>query len=450
MNRILWIGWLWMAVGMAASAQRLPRVVVMTDIAGDPDDQQSLVRLLVHADQFRIEGLLTSSRLEHGQDTRPDSIFKQLDAYAQVYSMLKQHAKGFPSPESLRAVVKDGAGNQYLLGEGHDSPASDWLIHVVDQPDPEPVWVVVWGGQRELAQALWKVKTTRSAEAKQTFVQKLRVHAIGNQDGYQRWIAQHFPELFFVSSGFVSFGYPITPKVREYAAYRGMYMTGDLSLTTNEWVRKYVVEGQGPLGSCYPADAHGKVGLKEGDTPSFLGLLSNGLNQPERPDWGGMGGRFRKLRGGLFTDAADFLDGSWNERHSVSRWRRYVQNEFAVRMQWCTRPYQEANHPPSVKLNGTEGYEVLTIRAKAGERVSLSAKGSSDPDDNALSYHWWHYWEAGNYPGRVAIEQAHQVAVVFTVPSDAPAGSLFHILLEVSDQAAIPLTRFRRALVITD
>ena len=30
----------------------------------------------------------------------------------------------------------------------------------------------------------------------------------------------------------------------------------------------------------------------EGDTPSFLGLIDNGLNAYRRPDWGGWGGRY--------------------------------------------------------------------------------------------------------------------------------------------------------------
>ena len=79
-----------------ALAQPLTRLVVMTDIGGDPDDQQSLVRLLVHADQFELEGLLTSSRLEHGQDTQPELIHQQINAYEQVYKNLNQTLRCLP------------------------------------------------------------------------------------------------------------------------------------------------------------------------------------------------------------------------------------------------------------------------------------------------------------------------------------------------------------------
>ena len=34
-----------------------PRVVVMTDIGGDPDDTQSMVRFLLYACDFEVEGL---------------------------------------------------------------------------------------------------------------------------------------------------------------------------------------------------------------------------------------------------------------------------------------------------------------------------------------------------------------------------------------------------------
>ncbi len=428
------------------TAQPLTRMVVMTDIGGDPDDQQSLVRLLLHADRFELEGLLTSSRLEHGQDTKPELIHRQLDAYEQVYQNLRKHSATYPPPDRLRALVQAGSGNQHHFGKGRDTAASDWLIGVVDKPDSRPVWVVIWGGQRELAQALWKVKETRSRAEVEAFVSKLRIHAIGNQDGHERWIAQHFPELFFVSNGFANFGYPHVPKVREYSAYRGMYMTGDEKLASAQWVQEHVVQNHGPLGAQYPADAAGKRGMKEGDSPSFLALIPNGLNFSERPDWGGFGGRFRPLRRHFYTDAADFQDGVWNERLSVSRWRAYFQNDFAARLDWCVKAFAEANHAPVAVLNQRAGTEVLEIRAKAGDRIAFSAEGSSDPDGNKLKYHWWNYWEAGTYPGRLNLNNPENKQTEFEVPRDA-AGSILHIILEVTDTGAPALTSFRRALV---
>lgn len=437
-----------MGISGIADAQQPVRLVVMTDIGGDPDDQQSLVRLLVHADQFELEGLLTSSRLEHGQDTRPELIYEQLAAYAKVYPNLLKHSKKFPLPDSLRKIVQDGQGDQEKMGEGHDTPASEWLIRVVDKPDLRPVWVAVWGGQRELAQALWKVKSTRSPAEAEAFVRKLRVYVIENQDGHERWILKQFPALFMISSGYVNLGFPLSPRIREYSAYRGMYMTGDETLVGSGWVQAHIKGRENPLAAGYPLDGGGVKGLKEGDTPSFLGWLPNGLNIPERPDWGGFGGRFRRLRNDLFTDIVDFQDGVWNERLSVSRWRPFFQNDFAARLDWCVRPYAEANHHPLTLLNGQPGVAALEISAKAGEQIALSASGSSDPDGHPLQYHWWNYWEAGSYPGRVDLADRDKISCSFPVPANAPAGIVFHVILEVTDSGTPALTSFRRAVII--
>lgn len=418
----------------------------MSDIGGDPDDQQSLIRLLLHADQFELEGLLTSSRLEHGQDTKPELIYQQFDAYERVYENLRKHSATYPAPDYLPTLVHAGSGDQQQFGVGKDTPASDWLIEVVDKPDLRPVWVTIWGGQRELAQALWKVKETRSKAEVEAFVGKLRIHAIGNQDGHERWIAQQFPDLFFVSNGFVNFGYPNVPKLREYSAYRGMYMTGDDELTSAKWVQNNVVKNHGALGAMYPADAAGKGGMKEGDSPSFLALLPNGLNVPERPDYGGFGGRFRQLQPHFYTDAIDFQNGVWNERLSVSRWRLYFQNDFAARLDWCVKDFAGANHPPTAILNQQGGTEVVEIKAKAGDQIKFSAEGSSDSDRNGLKYRWWNYWEAGTYPGRLKLKNPENKKANFRIPEDA-TGSVLHIILEVTDTGVPSLTSFRRAVI---
>jgi hypothetical protein len=318
---------------------------------------------------------------------------------------------------------------------------------MIDKPDPRPVWVAIWGGQRELAQALWKVRTTRSPAEVDAFMQKLRVHAIGNQDGHERWILKQFPTLFMISSGYINFGYPLSPKVKEYSAYRGMYMTGDETLTGSEWVQAHITGQKNPLTALYPIDGGGVKGLKEGDTPSFFGLLPNGLNIPERPDWGGFGGRFRRQNNNLFTDIVDFQNGVWNERFSVSRWRPFFQNDFAARLNWCVSRYADANHHPVAVLNGQRGTNALGISARPGEKVMLSATDSSDPDGQTLKYNWWNYWEAGSYAGKVDPTVHDQVSYSFPVPADAPVGTILHVILEVTDSGTPALTSFRRVVI---
>ena len=78
------------ALGISLSAQPSPpfdalaeridpyveksRVVVMTDIANEPDDQMSMVRFLVYSNQFDVEGLIASTSTWMRNKVRPDVI----------------------------------------------------------------------------------------------------------------------------------------------------------------------------------------------------------------------------------------------------------------------------------------------------------------------------------------------------------------------------------------
>src|SRR5207237_8478539 len=144
--------------------------------------------------------------------------------------------------------------------------------------------------------------------------------------------------------------------------YRGMYLGGDESLTSREWVDAHVRKGRGPLGALYPAktwtapNPHGC--LKEGDTPSWLYFLPTGLSDPAHPEWGCWGGRFRPAGGGLYRDAADTVGKETHARVTVWRWRPAFQADFQARMDWCVRPNQKANHPPIAGLRGAASREV--------------------------------------------------------------------------------------------
>src|SRR5262249_41279421 len=122
------------------------------------------------------------------------------------------------------------------VGEGKDTEASEWIITVVDREDARPIWVVIWGGSADLAQALWKVRVTRTPEELSRFVSKLRVHTIGDQDSTGPWIGEQFPGLFLIT---------------QRRAYRGMYRGGDTSLVGPDWVEANI-HGHGPLGDLYP------------------------------------------------------------------------------------------------------------------------------------------------------------------------------------------------------
>jgi hypothetical protein len=418
-----------------------PSIIILTDIGGDTDDEQSMVRFLLYSDMFDIRGFCITSRLGHGQDVRPEIMHNLIDAYGKVYPNLKLHSAGYPDPDLLRSLVKSGQGNQFNFGEGYDTEASDHIIKVVDRAEGV-IHIAVWGGLRELAQSLWKVQNTRSPVEVSSFCQKIQVHAIGDQDKHRDWITTRFKDLRFIANGFVFIG---NFGIREISSFRGMYMTGDLSMQTGDWVRKNI-HGHGPLSDAYQLHGHGTDGMKEGDTPSFLGLIANGLNVPEKPEWGGWGGRFRLLNNSLYIDAQDFLDGTLNERHSVSRWRPAFQHDFMARVKWCTEPFDKANHNPVVVVNGQAGNEPLILETKAGIRLMLDASESSDPDGDHLSFNWFVYHEIYN-PANLKIKVSSKgKRCTLNIPK-GHSGKSIHLILEVVDSGIPVLTSYKRIIV---
>lgn len=226
----------------------------------------------------------------------------------------------------------------------------------------------------------------------------------------------------------------------------------------NDWLNANI-RNHGPLGALYPLPIFGV----EGDTPSFLHLIPNGLGFPERPDWGGWGGRHGRMADflGLWTDVTDTVTGSDGQRHTsnqatVWRWREDFQNDFAARMTWTvTDTYEDANHPPQPVLNGKPGLLPVMITACPGETIRLSARGSSDPDGQPLSFDWFWYREvSGIYaPVLTLAEDAGvdtEVRVgAWTQPHDMllPDAYDMHIILAARDSGSPSLTRYRRAVI---
>ena len=408
------------------------RVVVMTDIGGDPDDMQSLVRYLLYACDSETEGFTTGFGHGHDKRTRPDLIRERIEAYGKIVANLRKHRSDYPSAEQLLALVKDGHnGDPHKVGPGMDSEASEWIIRVLDKPDPRPVWFTIWGGPRELAQAIWKVSETRTPEQLAAFKKKIRVHSIADQDRTAGWVKANHPDVFWI------FSY----------CFRGIWKGYDQDIVSPAWLERNVLEGHGPLGPVYPPKAAGKAGVKEGDTPSFLYVLPDGLSDPEHPEWGNWGGRFRRSGKGVeYVDSADAWGGRREPNATIARWRTAYQNAFEARMDWCVKPFAEANHEPKAILNGDGTIKVLRLTADPGDAISLNAAGSSDPDGNALKRRWWVYREAGTYPTTVPLRGADAEQAAVTVPSDA-SGRTIHVILEVTDDGTPPLTAYRRAII---
>lgn len=437
------------------------RVLVLTDIENEPDDAQSMVRFLTYTNQWDVEGLVATTSIHQKNRVAPEKIKEIVTAYGKVRNNLLLHEKGYPTTAYLLSIIKEGIPQYGMeaVGAGKDSPGSDWIISVVDKKDERPVWIPVWGGANCLAQALWKVKMTRSPEEVNQFVSKLRVYTISDQDDTGPWLRKTFPNLFYVASpGFHDGGayHHATWSGISGDKFHGRFVGADFSLVDNPWLDEHIRNNHGPLGALHPHTEY----LMEGDTPSFLFLINNGLSNPEHPNYGSWGGRYeyytpRMRKWFLEVETRPFwsdvgdevigVDGNYHSSNKATiwRWRQAYQHDFAARIDWTIKPYKEANHPPVAVLNHSNKLQV-----KSGEKINLSAEGSKDPDENGLSYEWIYYREVGTFESSRALEiqdktnkNASIVAPKVTQPET------LHVILAVTDNGTPSLTRYQRVIV---
>lgn len=440
------------------------RVLVLTDITNEPDDQQSLVRFLVYSNEYDVEGIVATTSTHLRDQIRKDKIQELVLAYGLVRPNLVKHAKGFPEAKYLQSVVAEHLPLFGMdgVGKGKNSTGSDLIIKAVDKTDDRPLWVSVWGGANCLAHALWHVRETRSETEVKAFVSKIRVYSISDQDLSGRWIRTNFPDLFYIvdpSAGDSWFEY-------YKATWTGI--SGDklnkngpmyhFGLVDNPWLRKNIREGHGPLGENYPEVAY----LMEGDTPSFLGLINNGLGWYLSPAYGGWGGRYEFFRsyaeaGKIWTSTIHTQDevrlpsgqSVASNQATIWRWREAYQHDFAARMDWnVVDDFSKANHNPVISLNGNRGKSVARGVFKAGEKVTLTAAGTTDPDSDSLSWRWFVYKEIDS-PREIPFQESHQQEVVFTMPQ-LEKGKSLHIILEVKDSGDPALFSYRRIILANE
>lgn len=300
---------------------------VPNTMKSDPDDMQSMVRFLLYANEFDVEGLIASAGT-FAMEAHKKNILDVLDVYEKVYPNLKKRDPKYPTADRLRSVTFEGLGHNHglsikwgrdkqpvtdIIGKGKDSEASNAIIAAADKPDPRPIWIGVWGGPREVAQAIWDVKNTRSAAELKAFISKLRIFLIAYQDATHGWLLEQFPDLFIIDSR---------------KTYQGMFGGAD-PLSDLAWVNEHIRHNHGPLGEIYPHEGMGCTGVCEGDSPSFLYLVSanRGINNPEDPTQPSWGGQYQRV-----PNTNHYGDGPGES--SISRWRAAYQKEFEERANW--------------------------------------------------------------------------------------------------------------------
>jgi hypothetical protein len=436
-----------------------PRVIVTTD--GEIDDQCSMVRFLLYANEWDIEGIILSSSQYHWKGRRSwsgdDWVEPYLDAYAKVHPNLIKHDPNYPTPEFLR--TRTLLGNVKAEGEMEEvTPGSKRIVEaLLDDSDPRPIWIQAWGGPNTIARALTTIEEEHP-EKMAAVAKKIRFYFIWEQDNtYQsyirpRWGKFNIPTI--IADQFIAIAYE---------HQRGSVPQEKQRYFSAAWMNQNILRDRGPLLALYKAHDDGRF-RSEGDSPAFLHIIPNGLRSMESPDWGGWGGRFVRVRDNTWLDPVaepgyEYPEGRWftssawgrtrlkkeipDDAELIAylkpqwRWIDAFQNDFAARADWCVKPYEEANHAPVAALAHPRD-----LTATPGATVKLSTVGSSDPDGNQLSYRWWQYHEADSAEAKVTINNPDAQQASFVVPNEP--GKQVHIILEVTDNGTPPLMGYQR------
>lgn len=243
-----------------------PRVLISTDVGGtDPDDNQSMIHLLMYNEAFRIEGLVSSPSFGEGNK---EEILHAIDLYEQDLPKLQKHVDGLATPDYLRSVTKQGRkGAAPFTGYSSPTEGSEWIIKCAKEESPEPLWILGWGGLEDIAQAL------HDAPEIQT---QIRVYWIGGPN--KKWsanaysyIAANFPDLWFIECN---------------SSYYGFFSNNNApdSINPSNYYDRCIA-GAGNLGKDFKNYYNGEI--KMGDSPSLFYLMNGNPNDPTGESWGG-------------------------------------------------------------------------------------------------------------------------------------------------------------------
>lgn len=494
---------------MLAAEKVKNRTVITTD--GEVDDMNSVIRALYYSNEMDIEGIvLTSSMYHYAGDeekgiksfrwTGTNWVYDFLNRYEKIYPNLKIHAKGYPTPEYLKSVTK--IGNISNVGEMEKvTEGSEFLKKIFLKKDSRPLYVQTWGGTNTTARALKSIEEEYSKskdwdKIKKEVSNRLVVYIILDQDdSYRNYIAKNWADIKIINdrSNFWHFAYAWKFHSKELNRYlQGDWLFENIKSNHGALLEKYALMGDGNLldGELFEEQRGTKEYLEknpqykkydfisEGDSPSFLYLIDNGLRSMEDPSFGGWGGRFNKEKDNFWENKAlDFnpYTNQYEAEYALMRWFDDIQKDFAARADWSVESdYKKANHNPVVSVK-----EGVNIKAKAGDKVTLTAKGN-DPDRDVITYKWWHYAEADSYEESKVIKNeieyqkanglvfsiyrklaenekidniiltasgANNEKATFTVPKDAKKGDTIHVVLEGVDNGKFNLKHYQRVVI---
>ena len=242
-----------------------PRILISTDIGGtDPDDNQSIAHFLMYSDLFDTEGLVSSP--SYGTGSKAE-LLRMIDLYEKDFPQLKKHNKNLATPKYLRSICKQGRrGAAPYCGYMTPTEGSEWIVKCARKKSDRPLWILVWGGLDDVAQALHDAPDIQN---------KIRVYWIGGPN--KKWstnsyayIVENFPNLWIIENN---------------AAYRGFIGNKKIADRYNGNYYDTYIKGAGHLGADYINYYKGQSKL--GDTPSLLYMMDGDPNDPYKESWGG-------------------------------------------------------------------------------------------------------------------------------------------------------------------
>ncbi|MCI9491222.1 MAG: DUF1593 domain-containing protein [Dorea sp.] len=465
-------------VNVAVVQESKIRTIVTSD--AEADDQNSFMRLMLYANEIDLEGLVfTSSQFHWAGDPETgvemnswagtDWAKGLLDDYAKVYENLKVHADGYPAPNYLQSIVKEG--NIKFKGDMTGETEGSRLVkEALLDDDERTLYLQAWGGSNTIAMALKSIQEEYANSSEWNAIcekinRKAFLYLIGEQDEtYSEYISKEWPEIRAIVDGtqnkgldgiFWTFAYPWMANIA------GNTREPELTTTfSGDWMFGNIKNGHGPLLANYHLNSSDDGFLSEGDSPAYFYLLDTGLRNLEDPAYGGWNGRFVKDTDNVYRangcafdynpylrDEAGNIAGGMSSAYTFTRWFDDIQNDFASRADWCVASdYGKANHRPTVSVS-----EGTDLTAAPGERVTLHA-AATDPDGDRISYEWWQYYEADSYSGDsdgklLPEENSSKHIATITIPKDAKSGDTIHMIVKVRDKRENYMSHYQRVII---
>lgn len=368
---------------VSAKQLNLHRIIVSTDIGGtDPDDYQSMIHLLMYADKFQIEGLLSTGFVGAGKS----QLLKLIGLYEKDYPLLLHHSIQFPSAKRLRNVCKQGAITAASYkGFGNSTEGSEWIVQCARKKSSQPLWVLVWGGLEDVAQALHDAPE---------IADKIRVYWIGGPN--KKWgvnayayLAANHPNLWMIEAN---------------ATYRGWFLDAESSpdFKSKAFYQSFI-KGRGAMGKEF-ANHYGGI-LKMGDTPSLAFLLNGNPNNPEGESWGGSYEKTSRSALHILYHPSNFFDTV--PTFAVMEWRFNGPRQSISPDSVCF--YLEVNEQQWPGYYLGDGLYVVRYSPKQAEKTTYTTHslipaldglrgsytsttpwpGNPGPDDYKLGQNWY-------------------------------------------------------------